>query len=88
MATHYWLDSLGRLIGMVEGDGANVVVENVGLNYTVKKSAANETELAVDSCGSTTDIVPATRLIVRKSGIGVLKVGNSNWFQISKILEI
>lgn len=78
MLTHDWLDGFTGLVGMVEGDGADVVVKNVSLDDTVEKGTADETEFAVDGCGGTTDIVPALTRVVGKSWIGVLEVGDGN----------
>jgi len=73
-----WLDGFGGLIGVVERDGADVVVENVSFNDTVKKRAANKSKFTVDGCGSTTNIVPAFGGIVRKCWVSVLKVRDGN----------
>jgi hypothetical protein len=80
VASHDGLDSLSCLVGVVEWDSANVVVKYVGFNDTVEKSAADETKLAVNSCGGTTDIVPAFSAVVRESWVGVLKIRDSNLY--------
>ena len=67
---------------MVEGDSADIVVKNVGLNDAVKESATNETEFAVNCRSCTTDIVPACARIMGKSWIGMLKVSDSNWWTL------
>lgn len=59
MLAHDRLDGFGGLVGMVEGDGADVVVENVGLNNAVEEGAADETKFAVNGCSGTTNVVPA-----------------------------
>ena len=78
MLTHDRLDGLGGLIGVVERNGADVVVENVSLDDAVKKGAANESKFTVDSCCGATDVVPALTRVVGQSWVGVLEVGNSN----------
>lgn len=78
MTTHHWLDSFRSLIGMVEGNSANIVVEDVSLDNAVKKGATNEAEFTVDRCSSSTDVVPAGARVVRKRSVGVLKVGDGN----------
>lgn len=78
MLAHNLLDGFARFVGMVEWDGADIVVQNVSLNDTVKELTANETEFAVDGGSSTTSEVPNLRLVVRESRVGVLKVGNGN----------
>ena len=79
VATHDWLDGLGGFIGVVEGDGADVVVEDMGFDDAVEESAANKAELAVNGCGGATDIVPASGRVVGERGIGVLEVCDRNW---------
>jgi hypothetical protein len=78
VASHNRLDGLGCLVGVVKWDGADVVMEDVSLNDTVEKSAADEAKLAVNSCSGATDIVPAFSTVVRKSWVGVLKIRDSN----------
>lgn len=78
MLTHDWLDGLGCLVGMVERNGADVVVKNVGLDDTVEKSAADEAKFTVDGCCGTTDVVPALTRVMRESWVGVLEVGDGN----------
>lgn len=75
---HDTLDGLASLIGMVEGDGRNVVVEHVGLDDAVEKGAADESEFAVDGSSGATDVVPALGGVVREGWVGVLEVGNRN----------
>jgi len=64
MATHHFLDSLGGFIGVVEWDGADVVVKNVRLDNTVEELATNEAEFTIDGCGCATDVVPGLRGVV------------------------
>lgn len=78
MLTHDLLDSLGSLVGLVEGDGGNKVVGNVGFNDTVEEVTADETEFTIDSCGSATGVGPGFRVVVGKRRVGVLKEGNSD----------
>lgn len=78
MLAHDWLDSLGGFIGVVEWDGANIVVKDVGLDNAVEKSAADEAELTVNGCSSSSDVVPALTGIVRKRAVGVLKKSDGN----------
>lgn len=58
MLSHDLLNSLAGLIGVVERDDANVVVEYVRLDNAVHKVAADESELTINGCGSTTGEVP------------------------------
>ena len=75
---HDRLDSLGGLVSVIEGDGRDVVVENVGLDDAVKEIAADETELAVDSGSGSASEGPGVGVVVRKRGVGVLEVGDGN----------
>lgn len=72
VAAHDGLDSLGGFIGVVEGDGADIVVKNVGFDDAVQKLAAYETELSIDGCGGATNIVPASSGVVGERRVGVL----------------
>jgi hypothetical protein len=77
---------------MIEWDGADIVVENVGFNDTMEETAADETEFTIDCCSGSTNIVPAFRGVVGKRGVSVLEVRDGNWkslmivgFQVSRI---
>lgn len=58
VGAHDLLDGLTGLVGVVEGDGAHVVVEDVSLNDAVQDVASNETEFAVNGGSSATGKVP------------------------------
>jgi hypothetical protein len=55
---HDWLDGFAGLIGIVEGDGGNVVVEYMGFDDAVEEVASDEAEFAIDRCGGTAGKVP------------------------------
>lgn len=78
MAAHDGLDRLSCLVCVVEWNGADVVVEDVGFNDTVEKGAADKAKLAVNSCCGPTDVVPAFTTVMRESWVGVLKVCDGN----------
>ena len=78
MLAHDWLNGFGCLVGVVERDGRDVVVEDVGFNNPVEELAANETEFAVDGCGGATGVGPGARFVVRERGVGVLEVRNGD----------
>ena len=73
---HDWLNSLGGLIGVVEWDGGDVVVEDVGLNDAVEDVAAYEAEFAVNGCGGAADVGPGIAEVVGEGGVGVLEEGD------------
>ena len=78
MATHDRLDGFSCFVSVVEGNGRNVVVQDVGFDYPVEQRAADESELAVDGgCGSTRES-PRLGSVMRDRGIGVLQVGDCN----------
>lgn len=77
--SHDLLDGLAGLIGVVEGDGADIVVENVGLDDTVEDVTADEAEVTVDGGSGTTGKVPDIRLVVGEGGVGVLEVGDGDY---------
>jgi hypothetical protein len=78
MDAHDWFDGLGSFIGVVEWDGADVVVKDVRLDDTVEESTANESKLTVDGSSGTTDVVPAGTGVVRKGWVSVLEIGDGN----------
>jgi hypothetical protein len=58
VTAHDLLYSFGGFIGVVKGDGADVVVKDVGLDNTVEELAADETEFAVDGGSGATSVGP------------------------------
>lgn len=78
MAAHDGLDGLGCFVGVVEGDGGDVVVEDVGLDDAVEDVAADEAEFAVDGGGGAAGEVPGFTGVVGEGGVGVLEVGNGD----------
>lgn len=76
---HDGLDGLGSLVGVVEGDVADVVVKDVGLDDAVEEMAADESHLAVNGSSGATDKVPLLVGVVRKGRVGVLKESNGNY---------
>lgn len=79
MTAHDLLDGFGGLIGVVEGDGTDIVVKNVGFDDAVEKLTADKAKFTVDGCGGSTGEVPRLWLVVRKSWVGVLQESDGNW---------
>ena len=75
---HDRFDGLGSLVGVVEGDGADVVVEDVGLDDAVQELAADEAKFTVDRGGGAAGVVPGGGLVVGKRWIGVLEEGDGD----------
>ena len=73
---HDGLDGLGGFVSVVEGNGGDVVVEDVGLDNAVEKVTANEAKLTVDGSSGTTGVGPGLGVVVRQSGVGVLQEGD------------
>jgi hypothetical protein len=79
VVAHNALDGLAGLVGVVEGDVADIVVQHVGLDDTVEDVAADEAEVTVDGSGGTTGEVPDLGLVVREGRVGVLQEGDGDW---------
>ena len=79
MLPHDALDSIGCLIGVVKGNRADVVMEDVGLDDSVEELSSNETEFAINGSGCATSVCPGVGSIMRQRGIGVLHEGNGDW---------
>lgn len=78
MLSHDWANGICGLVGVVERNGGNVVVQNVSLDDAVEEVAADEAKFTVDGGGSTAGEVPGFGRVVRKRRIGVLKIGDGN----------
>ena len=78
MLAHNGTDRVGGLVGVVEGDAADVVVEDVGLDDAVEEVAADEAHLAVDGCCGAADKVPLFGSVVGERWVGVLEEGDGD----------
>ena len=58
MAAHDRLDGCGGFVGVVEGNGGHVVVQDVGLDDAVEQGAADEAEFAVNGGGGSAGKIP------------------------------
>ena len=72
MFAHNLLDGFGTFVGVVEGDGADVVVENMGLDDSVEDVSTDEAKLAIDSGSGSTGEIPRTIFVMGETGVGVL----------------
>ena len=75
---HNGLDSFSGFIGMIERNRGYVVMEDMGLDYTVEKRSTYKSKFTVYCrCGSSSES-PGFIVVMRDGWIGVLKVGNGN----------
>lgn len=79
MGAHDGLDGGGGLIGVIEGNGGDVVVQDVGFDDAVEEGAADEAEFAVDGGGGAAGEGPGLRAVVRERRVGVLEVCYRYW---------
>jgi hypothetical protein len=63
---------------VVEGDGRDVVVQDVRLDDAVHQVAADEAELAVDGGRGAAGEGPGVTGVVRERGVGVLEEGDGD----------
>lgn len=78
VGAHHALDGVAGLVGVVKGDVADVVVQDVGLNDAVQDVAADEAEVAVNGGGGAAGEVPCFGLVVGESRVGVLEEGDGD----------
>lgn len=76
VATQYWLDSLGSLVGVVERDGGDKMVKDVRLYNSVHKGPTDKAEFTVNGCSSAPSKVPGCVLVMREGGISMLEIGD------------
>ena len=74
--SHNRLNSFRSFVGVVEWDGGDVVVKDVGLDDAVKDVAADEAKFAVDGGGGAADVGPGLAGVVGQGGVGVLEEGD------------
>lgn len=79
VGAHDLLDSLTGFVGIVEGDSADIVVKDVSLDDSMEDVAADKAEVTVNGRCGTAGEVPHFWLVVRETGVGVLKVGDGNY---------
>jgi hypothetical protein len=78
--THDGLDCLRRFVGVIKGDGADEVMENMGLNNAMQESSSDEAEFSINGRRSPSSISPRGGRVVRKGGVSVLEEGDGNCF--------
>lgn len=78
VVAHDGLDGLAGLVGVVEGDVADIVVQDVGLDDAVEDVTTDKAKVTVDSGSGATGKVPHLGLVVGEGGVSVLQVGDGN----------
>lgn len=76
MTAHDLLDGLAGLVGMVERNHADIVMQDVGLDDAVEELTSDEAKFTVDGCGRTTSVGPGSGCVVWERWIGVLQECN------------
>ena len=79
VSAHHFLDGFARFVGVVKGNGADIVVEDVGFDNSVEDVTANESKVAVNGGSGTTSKVPGFGLVVGEGGVGVLEVSDGHY---------
>lgn len=75
---HDGSDRIGSLVGVVKGNGADVVVEDVSLDDAVEEVSADEAHLAIDGGSGAADKVPLVTSVVGEGRVGVLEEGDGD----------
>lgn len=84
MLAHDRFDGIGRFIGVVERDAANVVMQDVRLDDAVQQVAADEAHLTIDGGSGASDEIPLVGGVVGERGIGVLQESDGNCIRVSE----
>lgn len=78
MLAHDGTDGVRGLVGVVKGNGGDVVVEDVSLDDAVEEVTADEATLAINGGSGAANKVPFLGVVVRESRVGVLEEGNGD----------
>ena len=78
MAAHDRLDGLGGFVGVVEWNGRDVMVQDVGFDDAVEQITANESKLAVNGGRRSAGKAPRLGSVMSDRGIGMLQVRDCN----------
>lgn len=79
VVAHHLLDGFTGFVGVVEGDGADIVVEDVSLDDSVEDVTADESKVTVNRGSGSTSKVPRFRLVVGERRVGVLEVSDGHY---------
>lgn len=75
---HNLLNGLGGFVGIVERNGGDEVVGDVGLDDTVEEMTADESEFTINGGSGSASVGPGFRVVMRKRRVGVLEESNGN----------
>lgn len=78
VAAHNGFDVLRGLTSVVEGDGGDQVMADVGANDVMEKMGIDEAEVAIDGGSCATGEIPGLAVVMRHGGVGVLEEGNGD----------
>lgn len=78
MVTHHFPDVLRGLAGVVEGDGGDKVVADMGADDVVEEMRVNETQIAINGGRGAARECPSFVVVVRHAGVCVLKEGDGD----------
>jgi len=88
MDAHDLLDGSRCLDSVVVWDSGSVVVENMGGNDMVEEVLFNKTNIAVNGTSCSADESPHLWVVVRKTTVGVVEVGNCHYLLLTpKLME-
>lgn len=76
---HDGSNGIRGLVGIVKGNGADVVVQDMSLDNSVQQVTTDEAHLAINGGSGATDKVPLVTRVVRQGGIGVLEEGDGDY---------
>jgi hypothetical protein len=76
--THDGLDCLRRFIGVIKGDSADEVMENMGLHDAMQQSSSDEAKFSINGRRSPSSISPCGGRVMGKGGVSVLEEGDGN----------
>lgn len=78
MLAHDLADGVGGLAGVVEWDGGDQVVKDMGANNVVEEMGVDEAEVTVNGGGGSTGKVPGLVVVMWEGSVGVLEEGDGN----------
>lgn len=78
MTAHDALDSIASLIGVIERDGADIMMKDVSFDDSMEELATHKSEFSIDGCGRASCVRPGLGSVMGQRRIGVLKKGNGN----------